>query len=234
MATALVTGGAIHVGEILCLHLADMGYDIALHYNTSETASEEVADFVRAKGRNCEVFAADFLKSKGEGLIERVSAEMEDISLLINCASVFEKADLCNSGLDLVERSFAVNFTAPFILMRDFAKFSKQGLIINILDQSIKKALPEHAIYSVSKAALASLTKAAAREFAPDIRVAGIAPGIVLPHTQEDEIFFDKQKNNVPLQKAGTVETVIKAVDYIIGNDFVTGDILFVDGGQSL
>lgn len=234
MATALVTGGAIHIGEILCLHLADKGYDIALHYNTSEKEALEVADFVRAKGVNCEIYSSDFLKTKGEGLFKNISAEMDDISLVINCASVFEKANIVSSDLNLVEKALAVNFTAPFVLMRDFARISKKGVVINILDQSIRKSLPEHALYSVSKSALAALTKAAASEFAPNIRVAGIAPGIVLPHTKDDAIFFEKQKDNIPLQKTGTVDSVVKAVDYILCNDFVTGDILFVDGGQSL
>lgn len=234
MATALVTGGALNLGKIICLHLADRGYDIALHYNTSYKEAALVADMVKAKGRKCSLFQADFVKDKGEGLVREVFDVFGSLDLLINSASVFEKADIAESDLQLAEKAFAVNFTAPFILMRDFALLAGNGVVINLLDQSIKKALPKHVLYSVSKSALYSLTKAASLEFSPQIRVVGIAPGLILAHTKEDIAFFEKHQNSIPLKKAGDAANILTSLDYIIDNDFVAGDVLFVDGGQSL
>lgn len=234
MATALVTGGAIHVGREICLYLADRGYDIALHYNTSDEDAKELADYIEAKGRECFLFEADFSKCNAEKLLEKVIAECHDLTLLVNSASVFEKADIDDTELVMAKKTFDVNFMAPFVLMRDFAKNVKEGLIINVLDQSIRKSLPKHVLYSVSKSALATLTKAAAMEFAPGIRVCGIAPGIIVPHTEEDVSFFYKQKEHIPLKKAGSIHSLTTALAYIIDNDFVTGDIMFVDGGQSI
>lgn len=234
MATALVTGGAIHVGREICLYLADKGYDIALHYNTSDEDAKELADYVEAKGKECFLFEADFSKCTAENLIKKVLAECPDLELLVNSASVFEKADISSTPLEMAKKTFDVNFMAPLILMRDFATAVREGLIINILDQSICKSLPKHTLYSVSKSALATLTKAAALEFAPYIRVCGIAPGIIVPHTEEDVAFFYKQKEHIPLRKAGSIQSLTSALGYIIDNDFVTGDIMFIDGGQSI
>lgn len=234
MATALVTGGAVNLGKIICLYLADKGYDIALHYNTSYAEACVVADMIKAKGKKCSLFQADFFSTKGEGLVAQVIDAFGELNLLINSASVFEKADIAGTDLLLAEKAFAVNFTSPFVLMRDFGRLADSGVVINLLDQSIKKALPMHALYSVSKTALYSLTKAAALEFSPKIRVAGIALGLVLAHTEEDAAFFAEREKNIPLQKAGDASNILLAADYILDNDFVTGDVLFVDGGQSL
>lgn len=234
MATALITGGAVHVGREICLFLADKGYDIALHYNSSEEEAVELANFIEAKGQSCFLFPNDFAKSKGVGLLEKVILESGSLSLLINSASVFKKSNIVQTETEVAQKTFDVNFMTAFVLMRDFAKTAKEGVIINLLDQSINKALPNHAIYSISKSALAALTKAAALEFAPGIRVCGIAPGIILPHTEEDVSFFYNQKEHIPLKKSGSIDSLISAVDYILENDFVTGDIMFVDGGQSI
>lgn len=231
---ALVTGAAVRLGRGLALHLADRGYDIALHYGRSERAAEETAAEIRARGRECRLFAFDFLGSgDAAGLFETVSAWGRP-ELLINSASLYDQAPVIHTDRALLEREFAVNLFAPFDLIRAFARAGGRGQVINVLDNKIAFQQFQYAAYLLSKKALAELTKLAAVELGPWIRVNGLAPGVVLPAAERTADYVDWRARGIPLGRKGEVNEITRALDYLIDNEFVTGQILIVDGGESL
>tara|TARA_B110000438_G_C15361681_1_gene456607 strand:- start:182 stop:568 length:387 start_codon:yes stop_codon:yes gene_type:complete len=118
--------------------------------------------------------------------------------------------------------------------MREYKKQFNQGMIVNILDERILRNVPTFAAYSTSKVGLAHLTKLAAIEWGTQIRVNGIAPGLILPPTGQDESYLKRESKHVPMADHGSPENVLKGLNYLIENTFVNGEILFIDGGESL
>lgn len=233
--TALITGGAKRIGREIVLGLAESGYDIALHYFGSENDARDTESQVRELGRTCKLYKFDLAKENDLPLlINSVTKDFPDLELLINNASLFEKATIEDTEPDMIDRQFSVNFKAPFFLMRDFARRHKKGQIINILDARITQKDFNYSAYSLSKMALAELTKMAAVEFAPGIRVNGVAPGIILPPSNESIEYLDRKSKNVPLQRKGNISEIVNAVIFLTENDYVTGQIIFVDGGEHL
>ncbi len=231
----LVTGGAKRIGREIALFLAEKGYDIALHFGSSEKEAKEVSGLVAEKGRRCRLFQCDLGDMKAvSSLIPDVRRSFPDLSLLVNNASIFKRARFMETDFDLFDRHFNINFKTPFFLSRDFARLCKTGQIINILDTKISKTLIEYFVYTLSKKALFEFTKMAAKELGPHIRVNGIAPGLILPASDMREKDFEKMGDHIPLQKTGNPQAIIQAVDFLIGNDFVTGETIFVDGGEHL
>jgi NAD(P)-dependent dehydrogenase (short-subunit alcohol dehydrogenase family) len=232
---ALITGGAKRIGKAVALALAAQGYDIALHCNRSAEAANLVRHEVLAAGQQCSVFPAD-LADEGElfGLIQTVFEVFPRLSLLVNNASIFEPGSLLDTELDLFQRHMDVNLRAPFFLIRDFARFAEQGHIINLVDARILAVPTGYAAYSVSKAALHALTRMLALELAPGFRVNAIAPGLILPPPGQPESYLDRLAGKVPLKRSGSPENVVKAVSYLLGNEFVTGECLRLDGGEWL
>ena len=233
--TAIVTGGAKRIGRAIALALADLGYDIALHYNTSQFAAEEVANLIKDKGRSCHLFACDFNNMKQvKSFIPQIFKIFPNCDLLINSASIFERARMMDTDEDLFDRHFIINFKTPFFLTRDFAHYYKKGQIINILDTKISKTLIEYFAYTLSKKSLFEFTKMAAKELAPYIRVNGVCPGLILPPPGKDEDYLNKMSERIPLQRKGDTQCIVAAVAFLIENDFVTGEWIFVDGGEHL
>ncbi|MCK5852815.1 SDR family oxidoreductase, partial [bacterium] len=167
-------------------------------------------------------------------LIPKVITEHGLFQLLINNASVFNSGYLKDTSVNLFENQMDVNLKAPFILMRDFANICKQGNIINFIDTRITSNKSDFTAYSLSKKALWDLTKMAALEFASAIRVNAIAPGVTLPPANEDENYLDNLAQNIPMKKPGGVEPILKSIGYILGNNHLTGQLLFADGGENL
>lgn len=232
---ALVTGGAVRVGLHFCKTLARAGYDIAIHYNSSREQAEQAAGDIRAMGVQCEIFACDF--SAGDdpsGLIDRVAETFPQLSVLVNCASIYNAAPIADTSLDMLKSEFMVNFFVPFMLCGAFARRVESGNIVNILDNKIAFQQYQYGAYLSSKKALAELTKMAAMEFAPRIRVNGIAPGVILPGKTRTDDYIDWRVQGIPLKRQGSVEELGKALLYILDNDYITGQHLFVDGGEGL
>lgn len=233
--TALVTGGARRIGRSIALSLAEKGYRIALHYRSSLKEAKEVARNIEHKGMECHLFSCDFndmvdvLK-----LIPKVFERLPDCNLLINNASQFERARLMDTDLDLFDRHFNVNFKAPFLLSRDFARHCKEGQIINILDTKISRTPIEYFIYTLSKKSLFEFTKLAAKELGPRIRVNAVSPGLILPSALQSREDFEKMGARVPLRRKGDMENVVSAIHFFIENSFITGECIFVDGGEHL
>lgn len=233
--TALITGGAQRIGKAIALCLAKMGYSIALTYSSSEKEARETASEITSGGASCSLFHYNSLNDSDLfSLISLVKSTYPDLHILVNNASVFEKARLLETETDLFDRHFAINLRAPYFLSRDFARACTDGHIINILDSKIAKNLFEYSAYTLSKKALAEFTLAAARELAPRIRVNGIAPGLILPPAGELDEYLDRMAQNVPLKRKGSTDAVTESVKFLIENEYVTGQIIYADGGQHL
>lgn len=235
--TVLITGAAKRIGKFMSLHLAKRGYNIAIHYNSSKNAAVELKNSLQKQYANqsFKIFYSDLSNTQDcDELIDQVLECFESIDILINNASVFEVGIVQETSIELFESQMNVNLLAPFILSRNYAINCKQGIIVNFLDTRITSNSNSHAAYSISKVALAHLTKMSALEFAPQIRVNGIAPGATLPPENQGQEYLLNLALKTPMKKPGGIDPVLKSLDYIIDNKNLTGQILFCDGGEQL
>ena len=235
--TVLITGAARRIGRAMAIHLAGLGWNVAIHYNRSDhwakVLSEELQDSFPKQ--DFAIFKAGLdTISESEALISAVLKKMGRLDLLINNASVFGEGSVKDSTAELIEHHMQINCLVPFLLIRDFAKQCKEGLIINMTDTRITNNRSSHAAYSLSKKALWELTKMAAYEFGPDIRVNAIAPGLTLPPEEKDEHYLWKLAEKIPMKRPGGIEPILKSLDFILNNDYLTGQLLFCDGGENL
>lgn len=232
---ALVTGGAVRIGRRIALALAEDGYDIALHYNRSEDQAIETCEQVRGMGVDCRLFSCDFLAVKEiETLIPSVVAAMPDLEVLVNSAAIFLKAPLDETTSELLDKHMTINFTAPLLLTRDFAREVGTGCVINVVDTRITSDRGTYFAYSLSKKALGELTRMAGRELGPDVRVNGICPGAVLPPPGEGEEYLTRLEKNLPTRKHPDLDELVDAVRMLVSNQAVTGQLIFVDSGEHL
>lgn len=232
---ALVTGGAIRVGFHFARTLAEQGYDIAIHYNSSRARAEEAVAELSRLGVECRAFACDFLAAEDPGvLVDQVAEVFPRLSVLVNCASIYNAAPVADTSAAMLQDEFKVNFFTPFLLSGAFARRVKKGNIINILDNKIAFQQYQYGAYLSAKKALAELTKMTAMEFAPAIRVNGIAPGVILPGSSRTGEYIQWRVEGIPLKRQGAAEELGKALCYLLDNEYATGQILFVDGGESL
>ncbi len=230
----LVTGAGTRLGSIFARHFATLGYHIALHCNTSVTGATELADQLTRSGSQCEVFRQDFNEAfDTDAFIAKIQARFAGLSCLVNNASAYEAAPASGTERNLLETQFRVNFFTPFLLSASFAKHVKLGSVINILDNKIAYQQYVYSAYLLSKKSLAEFTKMAALEFAPDVRVNGIAPGVTLPGDSRREAYVKWRLDGIPLKKKGEGSHLTSAIDYLLHNDFVTGQVLYVDGGEA-
>ena len=234
---ALVTGSAVRIGREMASYLAGNGWNLALHYSSSNNEISELEHELKLRypTQNFCVFQADLGDTfQTEKLILRVIEQFGSLDLLINNASVFEPSSLKTTTKDLLVRHSMINFMAPFILMRDFANLSGNGQIINVLDTRITENKSDYIAYSLSKKTLFELTKMAALELAPYFRVNAIAPGAVLPPPGKDQSYLEKIAGNTPMKIPSGLTSILKTLDYIIENQDLTGQVIFCDGGSHL
>ena len=231
----LITGGAKRIGETIALHLSSLGYAIALHHNHSHTDVQRLARKIKEQGGWCEIFKADLAKeNETVPLIKNVLKKLPNLKVLINNASIFERSNLHTEDLKIFDRHMAINLKAPYILSIQFAKHCKSGQIINLLETNIVKNKLTHVAYLLSKKALASLTNLSAVEFAPNIRVNGVAPGFILPPVKRSNAYIKKLLDEIPLKHQGNPLDIAKAIQFLLEHEYLTGQIIFVDGGQHL
>lgn len=234
---AFITGSAARLGREIALHLANNGWDIALHYRTS---SKDITDFESElksgfPEQSFYAFQADLgIVEQTKELIKQVIERFGKLDLLVNSASIFEPSSFRETSADSMIRHTQVNFVSPFILMRDFANSAAKGQIINIVDTRISNNNSDHLSYSVSKKSLWELTKMAALELAPQFRVNAIAPGAILAPAGKDKHYLEKIAELTPMKTPSGVVSVLKSIDYIIGNEDLTGQLIYCDGGAQL
>jgi len=232
---ALITGGAKRIGKALALHLSKQGYTIALHCFSSKKEAAATANAILKQGGDCGLFYCNLADMpSAQTLIKTVIQTFGRLDVLINNASVFKAGCLKNSPVSVLEQSYAIHLRAPYILMQDFAQSQKHGKIINILDSKISQTTPTHVPYLLMKKSLKDLTLMAAAELAPNFRVNGICPGPILAPEGKGQPYLKKIGKTVPLEKHGTVKDLCAAVDFLLQADYVTGQMLFEDGGAHL
>lgn len=233
---ALVTGGARRIGRALSLALAGAGFDVAIHYGRSGDEAEAAAREIESLGRRAVLLEADLAQEAQTGsLVDRATAALGPLSVLVNNAAVFEEDgfdDMSRAGWD---RHMETNLRAPLVLAQAFARQAPDGAcIVNLLDQRVWKPNPQFFSYTLSKAALWAATRTMAQALAPRIRVNGVGPGPTLPSVHQTPEDFAAEAANVPLQRRATPDEIAKAVLYLVDASSVTGQMIAVDGGQHL
>ncbi len=231
----LITGGAKRVGAALSRNFARHGYDVALHYNTSKAEALALKTEIESLGRRCELVCHDLSDVSGmPELMTQLKDRMPHCGALINNASIFEPSTLLETDEAFLDRQFAVNFKAPFFLTQAFAKTFGKGSVVNILDTDIVQTQGSHIAYLLSKKTLAEFTCMAARALGPAVRVNAVSPGGILPSDAQDKLYIDKLPDKLPLGKIAALEDLVESVRWLCENASVTGQIMFVDGGQHL
>lgn len=239
LGAALVTGSAKRIGRAIALNLAAMGYDIIISYNKSKQEAEVLAQKIRDDfAVRCEVFQCDLQDVKQtKKLAKFVKENFLNWNLLVNNASIFSRSKfLTGSDADLMN-NLNTHLISPLILSKEFARNSQPNAqIINLIDKNIARFDTSYFYYLLSKKALAEFTKMLALELAPNVRVNGIAPGFILNPIDEKSPSHDTQNiiKKIPLQSKGDIENIWQAIEFLLNNNFVTGQILFIDGGASL
>jgi NAD(P)-dependent dehydrogenase (short-subunit alcohol dehydrogenase family) len=236
---ALVTGAATRLGREFALALAGMGYDIALHYHSSEAAATETAAAIRACGVSALPLQQDLSQhAELAALVARARAGLPGLSVLVNSASRYAPGMLAETRPELVYEQYAVNLVAPMELTRAFAATrpatAAPGCVVNIIDNKVAFAQFPYAAYLLSKKSLVEFTRMAALEYAPHIRVNGLSPGVVMPAAVRTDDYVQWRLDGIPLHRQGRPEQLCLALRYLLENSFVTGQVLTVDGGEGI
>lgn len=233
---ALVTGSAHRLGKAFALSLARMGYSIALHYRGSADEAEHTVKEIRALGVDCLPIRADLtVPEKIDFLFSLVDEFKTPLKVLVNSAAVMPVGKPQELELKDWDAAIDLNLRAPFLLAQEASKrMTAGGLIVNITDIGAQKAWSRYPSYTVSKAGLESLTKMLARAFAPTIRVNAIAPGLVLPSDVVTKEKWEKLVDQLPLKRTATLEEITSTLEFLIRNEYITGQTIVVDGGYSL
>ncbi|MCP5361494.1 MAG: SDR family oxidoreductase [Hyphomicrobiales bacterium] len=232
----LITGGARRVGRAIALAFAARGYDVALHFRRSAEEAEITRQEILSIGVACECFAADLQDSGArQAMLQRVFDTFPHCRVLVNNASIFERARFMETDEVLFDRQMDINFRVPFFLTQEFIKHCPEARVINMLDTNITATQTSHFSYLLAKKALAEFTRMAARELAPKARIHGVCPGLVIPaEGEEDESYTEKYIAQSPLQSISPPEDVAEAVCWLAEAESVTGQLLFLDGGKHL
>lgn len=232
---ALVTGSSDRIGKALALELASQGYNLILHYNSSREKVEKVLEKVKELGVEAELFQANFIENNNfDQVFEKFKKEDKILDLLINCASDFIPSGYDDPGSELYEKEMKINFENAYLLTKAFARVYDKGHIINFIDTKVEKNYTKHLDYILSKKLLKDFTLLSAVHLAPGFRVNAIAPGLVLPPAGKDESYLLNLAKDIPMQIIGNMEEILKAFRYLLDSNFVTGQILYIDGGDHL
>ncbi|MEL7280555.1 MAG: SDR family oxidoreductase [Pseudomonadota bacterium] len=248
MAQALVTGAAKRLGRAMALELADQGYDVALHYASSQADADIVVAEIEAKGRKACALRADLTQEADtQSLLPRAREALGGpLTVLVNNASIFEYDNLETATRGSWDRHIESNLRAPFVLTQAFAAQAPeaqldangepvaQSLVVNMLDQRIRKLTPEFMSYTIAKMGLWAFTRTAAQSLAPAIRVNAIGPGPTLRGGRQSEDHFARQRAATVLERGSDPEDICAALAYLLRAKAVTGQVICVDGGQHL
>jgi NAD(P)-dependent dehydrogenase (short-subunit alcohol dehydrogenase family) len=235
---ALVTGAGKRIGRAIALGLARAGWDVAVHYRSSEREANETVEAIRALGLRAEALKADLAnEDEVRALPARAAAALGRVTCVVNNASLFEYDSATTFSPALLATHMQANVAAPLLLAQALhaaTPESSQAVVINLLDQKLYNLNPDYLSYTLSKAALHTATTMLAQALAPTVRVVGVAPGITMVSGEQSEEGFAKAHQVTPLQRSSTPEDIADAVVYAAGARAITGTTLVVDGGQHL
>ena len=240
MKTIFVTGGAKRIGKAIIELFAKDGWKVIIHYNNSKADAEALADSINAKNADTAFIVQGDLDKADEvnNIISKVDDFTETIDLLINNASTFYPTPIDDISEDHWKKLIGSNLKGPLFLIQGLKEKLKasNGSIINITDTNLTKGVANYSIYSAAKAGLEAITKGLARELAPEIKVNAIAPGAMLE--PPDVTWTEEQKSKVidsiPLKRMGSEKDIADAVKFLAHSQYITGQIIKVDGGRSL
>ena len=232
---ALVTGAGKRVGRAIALALGADGFRIAVHYNGSAAGAREAVRTIRSAGGDAVVFRADLLAVGAPGrLIADVRREFGRLDVLVNSAASMMRTPLHRVRERDWDRVFALNLRAPFFcaVAASRAMGRRGGVIVNISDHMGFESWPGFVPHGISKAAVAAMTRALAAALAPRVRVNAVAPGFVMAPAGMAAARARAFARATPLKRLGSPDDVAGAVRYLVAADYVTGEVLFVDGGR--
>ena len=233
----IITGGATRIGAAIAKRLAGRGVEIIIHFNKSKSNAEKLKKELSKNLTKVYLVKGNLgNETDVNKIVKFAKSKLKYFNCLINNASLFENDKLDNFTSDSWGRHLRTNLRTPALLSKEFAKNirGKNNNIINIIDQRVFKLTPYFFSYTISKTGLYTLTKTSAMSLAPNIRVNGIAPGPTLKNKRQTEKHFKKQYLSTPLKKQVNVQEICNAVDFLIKNRSITGQVIAVDSGQSL
>ncbi|MCG6883962.1 MAG: SDR family oxidoreductase [Silicimonas sp.] len=246
---ALVTGAGKRIGREIALYLAKRGLDVAIHYHSSADEAAEVARQCRAAGVSAATLAADLTAEDDmQALVPRAAEDLGGpLTVLVNSASIFEHDTIRTATRESWDRHIESNLRAPFVLSQHFAaqvpepaydaewnEPTAQALIVNMIDQRVRKLTPHFASYTIAKMGLWALTQTSAQALAPAVRVNAIGPGPTMQGARQTREHFAAQRRNTILERGADASDVTHAVGYFLDAPSVTGQMICVDGGQHL
>ncbi|MEM7296354.1 MAG: SDR family oxidoreductase [Pseudomonadota bacterium] len=245
---ALITGAGQRLGRAMALYLGERGYDVAVHYARSEADAEAAAAEIRAMGPQAATLPADLLdETQVIPLVDRAAQALGGpLTCLVNNASIFEHDRLETVTRKSWDRHIESNLRAPLVLSQAFAAQAPeaesdaagepraQALIVNMLDQRIRKLTPEFMSYTIAKMGLWAFTQTAAQALAPNVRVNGIGPGPTLQGGRQSAEHFARQRSATVLARGANTDDITAALGYLLDAPAVTGQVICVDGGQHL
>ena len=226
--TALITGSGHRLGSSMALFLSEQGYNLVIHYNTSKKEAENLAHIIEKNGRHAYCIKVDLAKTP-EKLIPLARRTVGNIDLLVNNASIFPEGSIKSFSATEIINVLKINSLAPLLLGQTYVKSQVQGNIINITDGNACNFNERYQIYRISKILLETITREQACLYAPHFRVNAIAPGIIIPAVGEKQT--ETLLLKTPLQKKGSMADINSALWYLINSDYVTGQIMYIDGG---
>lgn len=235
---AIVTGGGVRVGRAIALGLAGAGADVFIHYNRSAGPAEATAEDARSLGVRSAVGSVDLSDPTTSGeLVALAEQALGTPSILVNSASGFPTDTVEDVTLDAWHRTLDLTLASPVFATQAFAgalPVDLDGAVVNITDVRTQSPYREHFSYIVAKGGIDTFTRAAALQLAPRIRVNAVALGVILPPPGEGDDYATGLAAELPLERVGGTGPVVAAVIALLENDFVTGDIIRVDGGGHL
>jgi pteridine reductase len=213
---------------------------LGIHYGSSAGPAQCLVKEIRALGSDATTIQADLsqpAKPEARSIVERAVAYFGPVDILVNSAAIFEPGNWDDTTEANWDRHFAINLKAPFFLSRAFAAQvgrDQAGHIVNIADWRGARPGTDHMAYTLTKAAVIAMTRSLALALAPNIQVNAIAPGLVLPPPGQDQAFLERKAGQIPVQRVGSPQDIANALVFLLRSDFITGELIFVTGGEHL
>lgn len=235
---ALITGAARRLGRAIALGMAADGWDIVVHYRSSQAEAHGTVRDIQELGQRAALIDGDLAdESATKTLLSRANELLGPVSCIVNNASLFEFDDAASFNSAMLNAHMQTNLAAPILLAQSLHALTpagQQSVVINLLDQKLFNLNPDFLSYTLSKAGLHTATTVLAQALAPKVRVVGIAPGLTMVSGDQSEAGFSNAHQRTPLGKSSTPEDIARAVCYLARAQAVTGTVLLVDGGQHL